>query len=305
MILRSIAKMLIQEHEHRPITGRVLALGPQLVPMSRTEVDSLFEGSATAALDPDDGTHVSDEYFFQKLAIDRLDSLDVVEGFGGSIIHDLNEPVPPALEEQFDFILDGGTFDHLVNPGIAFQSVIRMLKPGGRVFHYNAASGYLGAAYVTFGPDLFFDYYVVNGFADCKVYVARETAPLPNAPWDLFYIPNGRTKDLNSGRHQMVIAIAEKGPASVADRIPIEYSYRSKELRERFAAVQAELSKSPRPVLSGTKPVAARAGETMQAWRMELAHVRKRRRAGTFNLRTHRQQRKKPKYLSYTYVGRI
>src|SRR5207247_11311834 len=116
MIVRMIARALLQEHEHRPITGRLLCLGPQLVPMNRGEVDALLAPGpeeAKSALeawrgDGADPTPVSDEYFFGKFPIDRLDSLDVVAGFGGTIIHDLNLPIPEELYEQFDFIVDGG-----------------------------------------------------------------------------------------------------------------------------------------------------------------------------------------------------
>src|SRR5438445_5776379 len=131
MILRTIARALIQEHRYRPIVGRVLCLGPQLVPMHRGEVDELFaetpaearEARAAWRRDGADPAHVSDEYFFHKFPIDRLDSLDVVEGFGGTVIHNLNDPLPEHLRGQFDFIVDGGTFDHLLQLGTAFGSV--------------------------------------------------------------------------------------------------------------------------------------------------------------------------------------
>ena len=314
MILRSIAKMLLHEHRYKPICGRVLCLGPQQVPMHRGEVDALFAPSAEEAREALARWRVagslveavSDEYLFRKFAIDSLDSLDVVPGFGGTIIHDLNTPIAADLYEQFDFILDGGTFDHLVNVGIAFESVIRMLRPGGRVFHYNAASGYLGAAYVTFGPDLFYDYYVVNKFEDCKVYVTRETSPHPNAPWDVFYLPDGRTKHLNSGLHQMVVCIAEKAADSRSNAIPVEYSYRSQELRQEYAIQRSRMLKSKRPVLSGDRPRIANLRATMARMSIEARYVVKRYRAGKFDWAKFRRNLARHQAgASYAYVGRI
>ncbi len=313
MILRSIARMLIQEHQYRPITGRVLCLGPQLVPMHRGQVDELFEttpaGRASAMerwrRDGADTSPVSDEYFFRKFPIEALDSLDVVEGFGGNVIHDLNTPIPESLHGRYDFILDGGTFDHLVNVGIGFSSVIDMLKPGGRVLHYNAASGYLGAAYVTFGPDLFFDYYTVNGFVDCKIYVVRETDPDPNAPWDVFYVPDGRTKALNSAKHQMVVALAEKGKRSVSNRVPVEHTYRSADMHHEFTARQRKIRKSPRPLLRTEHPFPARVHQSVISLGIAVRYAHKRYRAGKFEWTKIRERIRLGRHSGYLYLGRL
>lgn len=314
MILKSVARMLIQEHRYRSIRGRVLCLGPQIVPMHRGEVDALFarrpgEGGETMRRRPDreaGASYVSDGYLFEKFGVERLDSLECVERLGATIIHDLNRPVPAALHEQFDFILDGGKFDRLVNLGIAFESIIRMLKPGGRVFHYDVASGHLGAAYVAFGPDLFFDYYVVNGFADCKVYVARETGPHPDSPWDVFYVPEGRTKQLNSRRRQMVIAIAEKGAASLADRVPVEHACRDPELRAEFAAQRREVLRCRRPVLRGDRVLGVCVREWLVRTRLDVIHGIRRYRAGKFTWARFRRELARHKAgTGYAYVGRF
>lgn len=314
MILRSIAEMLIQEHEYRPISGRVLALGPQQVPMTREEVDYLFtasdrsrrQGPFTRQLNAQVEC-APDQYFFHKFPIESLDSLDVVPDFGATVVHDLNFPIPDSLANQFDFIVDGGTFDHLLNIGIALENVVRMLRPGGRVFQYNAASNYLGTAYTEFGTDLFFDYYVMNGFADCKVYIARETRNEVNAPWDMFYLPNGRSKHLNSARRQMVIVIAEKGQTDSTPRMPVEHSYRSPELMAAFQRSQRAIAKSKRPVWNGEVPVWNDVCERLSSLRMEAVTIRTRMRTGTFSLETYRAKRARNRFVKkgYRYVGQI
>lgn len=314
MILPTIAKILIQEHRYRPITGRLLCLGPQLVPLHRGEVDALFAEGPEAAVeatkrwrqDGADPTHVSDEHFFRRFPIDRLDSLDVVEGFGGTIIHDFNTPIPESLHEQFDFILDGGTFDHLIQLGTAFRNVIRMLKPGGRVLHYNAASGYLGVAYVVFGPDLFYDYYVVNRFADCKVYIARGTGPRTRDPFELFYLPDARTKWLNSPMHQMVVCLAEKAEDSTFETIPVEYAYRSRELREEFARLRKRTLESARPLLRGKRNLWRAAREKIRRTRIEWVYAVDRYRGGKFQLRKFlRKRAQKLAGTGYVYLGQL
>jgi hypothetical protein len=249
---------------------------------------------------------VSDEYFFTKFAIERLDSLDVVDGFGGTIIHDLNTPVPESLYEQFDFIVDGGTFDHLVQIGTAFRNVIHMLKPGGRVLHYNAASGYVGAAYVSFGPDLFYDYYVVNRFADCRVYLLRGTGAQTASPFDVFYLPDARTKQLNSARNQMVVCLAEKATDSISEAIPVEYTYRSPDLRREYAEQRGRILKSKRPLVTCDRPFWPATRETLKRTRIEVSHALERRRAGKFDWSKFRRDRARQLAgTGYVYLGQL
>lgn len=311
MILPTIAKMLVQEHRYRPITGRVLCLGPQFVPMHKGQVDALFASTPAEAdraraewrAQGSPQEPVSDEYFFRKFPIDKLDSLDVVPGYGGTIIHDLNVPVGSELHNQFDFIVDGGTFDHLMQLGTAFRNVIRMLKPGGRVLHYNAASGYIGAAYVSFGPDLFYDYYVVNKFADCKVWVARGTGPHTSDPFEMFYLPTARTKALNSAKHQMVVCLAEKRKDSTWEGFPVEYTYRPPDLREEFAASQKRVQKSKRPPLVGERRLWSSIREWVKRTRIEATYAFSRYREG--KLRWDKFRRTRWRATGYIYVGQL
>ncbi|MDO8794117.1 MAG: class I SAM-dependent methyltransferase [Vicinamibacterales bacterium] len=314
MILPTIVKMLLQEHAHRPIRGRVLCLGPQQVALHKGEVDAMFAATPQEAAeameawrrDGADTSVVTDAYFFSKFPKVRLDSLDVVEGFGGTVIHDLNKPIHHSLEGRYDFILDGGTFDHLVQLGTAFQNVIRLLKPGGRVLHYNAASGYIGAAYVSFGPDLFYDFYVVNKFADCRIHILRGTGPGTHAPFEVFYLPDARTKRLNSARNQMVACLAEKAEDSTFDAVPVEYTYRPPVMREEYSAIRAKMLRSKRPMLQGNRPLWPTVRETLRRTRAELAWARDRYRAGKFTWDKFRANRARHKAgTGYIYIGQL
>lgn len=310
MILPIIARMMVQEHRYRPITGRVLCLGPQLVALNKDEVEALFDNRDNAARratpPPNGGSgHVSDAYFFKRFRGVQLDNLDVVAGFGGTIIHDLNAPVPESLHEQFDFILDGGTFDHLVQLGTAFTNVIRMLKPGGRVLHFNAASGYIGAAYVSFGPDLFYDYYVMNRFQDCRVHILRGTGPGTHDPYDVFWVPDARTKALNSKRHQMVACLAEKAADSTWDAVPVEYTYRSAELRQQYADSRERVKASQRPRIVGRTPFLAGTREAVKRARIEAAFAVKRYKDGRFEWAKFQSQRRRHIATGYVYLGQL
>ena len=49
------------------------------------------------------------EIFARALGAKNASSMDASNFEGATLIHDLNQPVPPELEERFDVIIDGGT----------------------------------------------------------------------------------------------------------------------------------------------------------------------------------------------------
>ncbi|MFT4959980.1 MAG: hypothetical protein ACI92Z_001057 [Paracoccaceae bacterium] len=65
------------------------------------------------------------ELMFEGMGPGKVETMDYSDyGFApqrGGILHDLSQPVPKELHNQFDFIFDGGTLEH----------VFRMLKPDG------------------------------------------------------------------------------------------------------------------------------------------------------------------------------
>ncbi|MEL7114711.1 MAG: methyltransferase [Pseudomonadota bacterium] len=72
------------------------------------------------------------ETLMRKLGFGEIESMDFSDYEGASILQDLNKPIPDHLEQQFDFIFDGGTIEHVFNVPQALENVFRMLKPGGR-----------------------------------------------------------------------------------------------------------------------------------------------------------------------------
>jgi len=270
MIVPTLARMLIREHIYRPIKGKVLALGRQTIAMSYEQLIELLEQEKFPVSEEtlkdmkikyDTQTRVgketdfiSDEFFFNLLGIEKVDVMDVSDYEGADILHDLNEPVPDSLVGQFDFIIDGGTFDHLIDLRMAFENVVKMLKPCGRVFQWNAASNFIGAAYLSFGPDLFYDYYTLNKFADCKVYVAAVDDISQNELWDLYeFLGNAGYGHFYSKRILMTIVMAEKGRDSTYNSIPVQAQYRDAHLLRIYKDNQKIIASSDRKSYKGTK----------------------------------------------------
>ncbi|MDW3119279.1 MAG: methyltransferase domain-containing protein [Roseovarius pacificus] len=73
------------------------------------------------------------ETLMRKLGFGEMETMDFSDYEGASILHDLNKRPPKELENQFDFIFDGGTVEHVFNVPVALEGLYRMLKPGGRL----------------------------------------------------------------------------------------------------------------------------------------------------------------------------
>jgi hypothetical protein len=257
MIVPALARIIIREHMHRPLRGEILTLGRQTIAMTYEKLIDLFrqEGCQLSedilksmAVEKDQKTRVgegtefvSDDVFFKLLGVRKVTVMDVSSYEGCNIVHDLNKSIPESLIKRFDFIIDGGTFDHLFDIRIAFENVVKMLKVGGRIFQWNAASNFAGESYLSFGPDFFYDYYVLNNFEDCRVYIAEVDDV--SDQYDHF----------RSNRLLMTLVLAEKGGSSTWDKAPIQAQYRDAYLWDAYRRGQKNILSSSRKSLSGSK----------------------------------------------------
>lgn len=72
------------------------------------------------------------------------------------VVHDLNTPVGPDQFERFDTIIDGGTLEHVYNVPVALDSLMRMLRVGGRLFLASPANNHCGHGFYQFSPELWY-----------------------------------------------------------------------------------------------------------------------------------------------------
>ena len=146
----------------------------------------------------------------------------------------------------------------------------------------------------------------MNRFLDCRIHLLRGTGPGTHDPLDVFYIPDARTKALNSARHQMVACLAEKAEDSTSDIVPIEYTYRPPDLREKFAEARARVLRSKRPMLTCDRPTLAVARETVKRTRIEVAYALERYKAGKFSWDKFQSNRRRHTAgTGYVYLGQL
>ena len=96
------------------------------------------------------------EFVFGALGSSRIDSLDYSAYEGATIQHDLNLPVPEELHNQFDFILDAGSLEHIYNCQEAMLSYMKMCRIGGSIVLVLPTNNQMGHGFYQFSPEFFY-----------------------------------------------------------------------------------------------------------------------------------------------------
>lgn len=121
------------------------------------------------------------ETVFRSLGFGPVETMDFSAYEGAQLLHDLNTIPSEGLEEQFDFIFDGGTIEHVFHVPNALESVYRMLKPGGRFLSLNGFNGWYGHGMYQFNPELVWTFW--RRACNCNVIDCRS---VPIEPEDGF-----------------------------------------------------------------------------------------------------------------------
>ncbi len=256
---KHLIEAVIREHRNRPIAGDVLLIGRQTTYMSPDELlVSIREHGVTVDVDPssielDETTVdrkrgyaerlVSDAAPFKLFGARSVKALDHSPYEGADVIHDLRYPVPSNLHGIADFIVDGSTLDNVFTPSIVLQNYAKLLRPGGRLLMENAFSAH-NTAYVMIPPMWYLDYFVMNKFVDCKVYIVvfledKIRVMVDNVFWvDIDYLSKWRREmpRFLSPYQMVTIVFAEKGEHSTVDRLPNQQDYRSPEEWSEYLA---------------------------------------------------------------------
>jgi SAM-dependent methyltransferase len=262
-----VAEAIIREHKYRAIRGDVLLLGRQTMQFSPEHAAEMIRaaGLVPGALSDEDSvvdrqtwraegqTYIRDDAFFRLLGVSAIHALDHSDYEGAEIIHNLSRPITPNLENSADFILDGSTLDNVFDPTTAIQNVARMLRPGGRFLSVNMQS-FHSDSYALVSPYWYLDFFAVNRFEDCRVYVTTHGergelnvyATDPTARRDRAF----RTVELTG-----VTVFAEKGANSTWDAIPSQRYYsRAEEIDARVEAGRRFLASNRPDLLVSIRP---------------------------------------------------
>ena len=126
--------------------------------------------------------------------------MDVSSYENCTIVHDLNQDVPPELHGQFDFIFDGGTSEHVFNFPKVLENCYKMLRPGGRIFHVLPATNHVDHGFYMFSPTVFWDYYTCNRWEIVEALFSRYTRRPDHDLWDIYAYTPGCLDKFSFGR---------------------------------------------------------------------------------------------------------
>ncbi|MGC2414380.1 MAG: class I SAM-dependent methyltransferase [Stellaceae bacterium] len=263
-----LIEIFLMEHFYRAWRGRLLTLGRQTICADADRLSEILTaygvGWDRAAARYDRRTvqsslsqganYITDETLFSSFCPDvALDVLDVTDYEGANLIYNLCDRLPETLFGRFDLIFNGSVLDNIFDPAQALRNISQLLAPDGRVIHIEMASN-LGFEYLIYSTDWFLDYYVMNDFVDCRVYVCtfKNVDELLYGAWTVHaYMPrpNGDATSLRElGFEQAVVVIvAEKGAQSRFDVTPVQWCYRDEAMKQEYCEKLARLDER-RPV---------------------------------------------------------
>ena len=156
--------------------GRTLTLGRQQYFDHAACRDVLREYGYRA--DDSEPLPVYADEVFHAMGVDSLDSIDYSAYEHATIIHDMNQPVPPEMDNTYDFIYDGGTLEHVFNIPVALNNCQRLVKPGGYILLTLVTNNYMGHGFYQFSPEfLYANFNKASGFEVLSAVLLEESRP--------------------------------------------------------------------------------------------------------------------------------
>lgn len=180
-IIRSNGEFYLAARARGVDFTRTLTLGRQRLYVSPPELASLADRYRPdlrhQIADLRDG-EPADQFLTRFLDVVDLRALDHSDYEGAALTHDLNEPLPERLHEQFDVVIDSGTLEHVFNLPVAIASCMQLVKRGGTLFLSSPANNMCGHGFYQFSPELWFRLFRnVNGFTLTRLVLV--THPFP------------------------------------------------------------------------------------------------------------------------------
>lgn len=224
---------------------KILMLGKQIIYIDSVQMFILANRMGIKLttgdfIKEDKHNHIDAYSFFQCLGFLEVHAMDISDYEEADIIFDLNcANLPKNLNNQFDYIVDGGTLEHVFNVPNALENITKMLKVGGKVFHYLPASDYINHGFYSFSPSLLNSFYEENGFVIKESQIILGSSDFYNnmienvfpkkledclstcLDYRLLDLMDGRF-DLLKGYKGTLRCIAQKKEDFIANKVPVQ-----------------------------------------------------------------------------------
>ena len=120
------------------------------------------------------------EKLLEDVGFKKVESMDYSSYEGCSIVHNLNKVVGEELSNKYDFIIDGGTIEHVFNIPQVLENVIKMLKVDGIFCSIGCNNNFSGHGFYQFSPEIFLSSFTIKyGMKVEEIYIA-ETGSFPD-----------------------------------------------------------------------------------------------------------------------------
>lgn len=215
--------------------GKVLQLGRQCVYVSYEQVKReakafgvAIDQSVPITLSFDkrlkERGFIDDITLFKMLGFDAVHSLDASDYEGASIVHDLNMPVNQHYYQQYDFIYDGGTLEHVFHFPNALSNIHKMLKVDGLIIHCSPSHNHVDHGFYMYSPMVFPYYYSINKYDIKQARYFKYSPQHDIKPWKVYeYTFNCLQAYCYGGFGKEMIGIwfaAEKTESSTEGNVP-------------------------------------------------------------------------------------
>jgi len=168
------------------------------------------------------------ETFLHDLGFGHIDSIDNSSYEGASIIHNMNYPIPNDFK-KYDFVLDGGTTEHIFNIPQVCENIIELLNVGGIYLAITPNNNLSGHGMYQFSPEFYLSSFSKPyGMEVQELYIAKVGSSIES--WiNVNSFGSGRNVSKFDGNDEVyIIAIIKKISNDRTNLIlnsPNQYSY--------------------------------------------------------------------------------
>lgn len=134
---------------------QLLTIGRQGIHINSTTFDYFLEKNNLSHLK--NRYHYGNfcENFFIDIGFEKVDSIDNSSYEDASIIHNMNNPIPPQYYNKYDYILDGGTIEHIFNTPQVCENIINLLNIDGIFVSITPNNNFSGHGIYQFSPEFY------------------------------------------------------------------------------------------------------------------------------------------------------
>lgn len=168
--------------------------------------------------------------FLRYLGAEQVDSIDASDYENATLVHDLNAPITPDLEERYSVVVEGGTLEHVFDFPTAIRNSMRMVRQGGHLILRMPVNNAAGHGFYQFSPELLFRVLSPRfGYRICEVLLIEPRHP--GRGWYRVADPAavGRRIQFRSHSRTVMFVLAERlGPVPELNPPPMQSDYETK-----------------------------------------------------------------------------